>query len=73
MIKIVYKSNLDKNLGFNSRNILSYSAEFSNELPITEISWGFIWLLFKHKLRHKIYFFCCENNKKQTFNWFYLK
>jgi hypothetical protein len=76
MIKIRYKSNLDKNLGHHSKNVLSYSAKIkNNELPITEISWRFIWHLIKHKLKHPVYFFVLENknHQHQTFNWFYLK
>ena len=73
MIKIKYKPDIDTNLGHNSKNILSYSAEITEYLPITVISWKFIFHLIKHKLKHNIYFFVIQHDNKQTFNWFYLK
>lgn len=75
MIKIKYKPDIDPNLGHLSKNILSYSAEITEYLPITIISWKFIFHLIKNKIKHKtIYFFVIENydHTKQTFNWFYL-
>lgn len=74
MIKIHYRNDLDKNIGHNSRNILSYKAEIKEFLPITEFGWRFIFSLIKHKIKHKkIFFFVMENNNEQTFNWFWLK
>lgn len=73
MIKIHYKNTLDKNLGKHSKNILSYEGKITNELPITEISFSFIFHLLKHKLFHKVYFFVLDNKEKQTYNWFYIK
>lgn len=74
MIKTHYKSKLDPNLGHNLKNILSYNSKIINdEIPITEISWSFIWYLIKHKFKHKIYFLVINSNNEQSFNWFYLK
>jgi hypothetical protein len=75
MIKIHYRNDFKVNLGSHHKNILSYDGKIKDEqLPITEITWGFIWILIKNKLKHKVYFFVTQSlNNSQSFDFFYLK
>ncbi|MFW5847475.1 MAG: hypothetical protein ACOCVF_00960 [bacterium] len=73
MIRIKYKNEVDKKIGHNKRNILSFRASVKeNQLPIVQLGWEFIWLLFKHKLKHKIYFLSHHANNTLYYDFFYL-
>lgn len=77
MIKTHYKKTLDLDLGHNKRNILSFNKDVSlgDELPIIEFGWRFIWLLIKHKLRHKIFMLVTINfsQNKYCYDFFYIR
>lgn len=74
LFKTHYKSDLDKNLGHNKKNILSFRNDIvKNEIPIIELGWGFIWILIKHKLKHKVYMLVLSTiHESILYDFFYI-
>lgn len=73
IIKRKYKTDLTKSKILPTKNILSWKTESKDGyLEINELGWGFLWLLFKKKLKNKIYLLITplkdENSHIEFFN-----
>lgn len=74
IIKRKYKSDLTKSNILHKKNILSWNTETKdNQLEISELGWGFIWCLFKRKIRGKIYLLVSSIKENYSIDFFYLK
>jgi hypothetical protein len=78
IIRTRYKKDLvDKTNIIPRKNIISWNSNIKdNSLPITELSWRFIWLLLKYKLKRKRIFMLFTpwiDKETFSFDFFYLK